>query len=228
MGWFRDTWYQLRYKLEDSFDWVKDRLGLSSYSSSVLENQIDVDKVLAEFRDKIQSDVSELEDHCMNEVSSLFRNLKDKTRSKFPDLLNIIDLEQKQAKKALKGTVLQYVKEHLSKNDERFLEVLKMQPGKAKSEALKMEEERVLEDANREFNQKLKIYAENILKEFNRRFDIRISNQDKQLEKSIKEMQKLEEESLRGKIDIDKLKDSCVPIMESGQCIISVLEMSLQ
>ena len=47
-------------KIERAVDWINDKLGGSSYVNSSVEDQIDVDKVLSEFRDSIQGDVDQL------------------------------------------------------------------------------------------------------------------------------------------------------------------------
>ncbi len=222
MGFFRSAWDWVCDKVEK----VKDFLGLGEkeYSRSI-EDQIDVDKVLADFRASIQPDVSKTEKQCMMDISTIFDGLKTKTKTRFPDLVEIIQDEQNKAKRDLEGTVMQYVKEHLSKNDSEFLKVLKMQPGKAKTDALGMKAERVIERAEVEFNKKLKKYAEHIMSEFTSRLDTRIINQEKEMKSSIEKMEKLEEEANEGKIDIDSLRDKCAPIMESAECILNVLEM---
>lgn len=224
MGWLSDARDWVCDKVATAVDWVKDKLGRKSYSSSSIDDQIDVDKVLADFRDRIQGDVDKSETKCMNNISTLFENLKVKTRSKFPDLVEIIEKEQEKAKSELSGTVMQDVKEHLSKNDPKFLKVLEMQPGKAKTEALELEAERVIGEAENAFNGKLKQYAEHIMEEFTTRLNTRISNQDEQLKESIEKMQKLEKEANTGVIDVDSLRDSCAPVMESAECILHVLE----
>ena len=64
---------------------------------------------------------------------------------------------------------MQYVKEHLSKNDRRFVKVLEMNPGQAKKEALNNEANRIIGEAEAYFYKKLKKYMEDIQKEFTER-----------------------------------------------------------
>lgn len=225
--WIRDRFDDVKYWVLDKFDSVKDMLGGYSYSSSDIEQQIDVDKVLAEFRDSIQDKVSEAEAECMKSISILFQDLKEKTSTKFPDLIEIVDSEQKKAEKALSGSVMKYVKEHISKNDEKFLKILEMPPGEAKIDALSRKTDKVIEGAKRAFGKKLARYEKHVLNEFTNRLDVRMTNQEVQMRKRIEEMQKLEEEANKGEIDMVALRDSCAPIMESAECIIFILETEI-
>ena len=43
----------------------------------------------------------------------------------------------------------------------------------------------------------------------------------------INELELLQAEAENGQIDVDALKDSCSPVMESAQCIINMLEMEM-
>ena len=226
MGFFsflRDVKDWIVEKVEDAIDWVKDKLSTKEYDDDDVEDQVDVDAVLAEFRESIQDDMDKTEKKCMGTISPLFNDLKEKTKEKFPDLIEIIEVEQESAEVELKGTFMRYVKEHFSKNDPKFLEVLKMQPGKAKKSALDAATERVFEEAEKAFSSKLKKYAEHILEEFTNRLNYRISDQEKQMNKRISELEKLKEEAETGQIDVDALKDNCSPMMETAECIINIL-----
>ena len=92
-------------KIERAVDWINDKLGGSSYVNSSVEDQIDVDKVLSEFRDSIQGDVDQSEKKCMSSVEGMFSDLKKKTKSRFPDLIEIIEKKQKQTQETLNGTM---------------------------------------------------------------------------------------------------------------------------
>ena len=80
MGLFRRIGGWVRDRIESAVDWVKDKLGISSYSSNRVEDQINVDKVLAEYRESIQPDVDHLEEKCMRKISTLFIELKNKSK----------------------------------------------------------------------------------------------------------------------------------------------------
>ena len=217
----------VKEKIEDAVDWVKDKLSRKEYDEDDVEDHVDVDAVLAEFRETIQDTVNEAEERCMESIAALFTDLTEKTQEKFPDLVEIIESEWQKAEKELKGTVMQYVKEHLSKNDAKFLRVLKMNPGKAKEDALDLATENVLNDAEKSFNAKLKKYAEHVLEEFSGRLNNRIADQENQMNARIRELEKLQLEAESEQIDVNALKDKAAPMMEVSECIIQIFEMEL-
>lgn len=214
-------------RIEDVVDWVSDKLSRKKYDEDDVEDHVDVDAVLAEFRERIQDTVNEAEESCMESIAVLFADLIEKTREKFPDLVEIIKSEQQKAEKKLKGTVMKYVKEHLSKNDAKFLGVLKMNPGKAKEDALDLAMKNVLNDAEKSFNAKLKKYAEHVLEEFSGRLNNRIVDQENQMNARIHELEKLQLEAESGQIDVNALKDKAAPMMEVSECIIQIFEMEM-
>lgn len=214
-------------KFEDAVYWVKDKLSNKRYDETDIADHVDVDAVLAEFRETIQGDVDQSEKKCMDSITVLFSDLIEKTQEKFPGLVDIIRNEQRRAEAELRGTVMKYVKEHLSKNDAKFLRVLKMSPGKAKKDALDLATDNVLNDAERVFNTKLKKYAENILQEFSGRLSNRIADQEMQMNVRIRELEKLKIEVESERIDVDALKDQSVPLMEASECIIRLLEKEI-
>lgn len=222
-----DAVYWGKEKIEDAAYWVKDNLSRKKYDEDDVEDHVDVDAVLAEFRETIQDIVNEAEERCMESIAVLFADLIEKTQEKFPDLVEIIKSEQQKAEKELKGTVMQYVKEHLSKNDAKFLRVLKMNPGKAKEDALDLATENVLNDAEKSFNAKLKKYAEHVLEEFSGRLNNRIVDQENQMNTRIRELEKLQLEAESGQIDVNALKDKAAPMMEVSECIIQIFEMEM-
>lgn len=223
----KDKVEDVKYAVEDAWDRIKDTFSRKKYDEDDIEDQVDVDAALADFKEVIKGDITDVEKDCMDSVTSLFSDLIEKTKDKFPDLVEIIENEQEKAQKELKGTVMKYVNEHLSKNDSKFLEVLKMNPGKAKEKALDSSAEQILTNAEKVFDSKLKKYAENVFEEFSYRLNTRIANQEEEMNKRIEELEKLQEEAEEDKIDVEALKEKCAPIMESAECMIQVLGMEM-
>jgi len=223
----RDGYEWLKEKAQDAFDWVKDKLSRKKYDEDNIEDQVDVDAALAEYRDRIKDDEATLEKECMDTISQLFSELMRKSKDKFPDLVEIIKSEQKKAEDELKGTIMKYVKEHLSKNNSRFVVALKMSPCEYKDQVLDDARERVFEEAREVFDSKLKKYAEHLLEMFTSRLNIRIATQEEQMNKRIKELEKLQVEAENNQIDIEALKEKSVPVMESAECIIHMFEMEM-
>lgn len=217
----------VKEKVEDAVDWVKDKLGGRKYESNNMADHVDVDRVLADFRKSIEADVEATETKCMENISEIFDELKMKTNKRFPDLVEVISSEQNKAEKELSGTVMRYVKEHLSKNDLKFFRILEMSPGSAKKEALGTYADKVIDEAEKNFNAKLSKYAKKILNEFTSRLEGRISNQQMQLENQILDLKNLEEQAKKGEIDVESIKDSSAVVMEASGCILSLLEMEI-
>ena len=215
----------IKKKTKDAIARLMNKLAEKKYDETSVTDHVDVDAVLAEVRISINDDVIKTEKKCMNTISDLFGDLIKKTNKKFPDLVEIIKYEQERAENELKGTIMKYVKEHLSENNSRFLKVLKMNPGQSKNDALNDAVEKVLMKAEKEFNLKLKQYAEDLLKEFKDRLNSRILEQERYMNYRIDELERLQEEAEKGKVDIDALKDQYTPMMESAECIIQLLEM---
>lgn len=240
-SWVADSWFGdkisdacdfVKDKVEDviidvqiGFDWIRDSLSGKSYDEGKIEDQIDVDAVLEEYKENIKKEVSETESECMKKISDAFLELMTEISEQFSDLVEIIKEQQTKAEKELQGTIIEYIKEHLSKNDPEFLKVLKMRPGKEKEEELENIYKKIRSDAVIEFSEKLKKYIEDLLSEFTNRLDIRITDQEKEMNQRITELKKLQKEAEDGQIDIERLKNHSIPIIESAECIIHLLEM---
>lgn len=230
-GWIADTvsnavvW--VADKVEDALDRITDLLGGSTYESSSMEDHVDVDKVLADFRKSIDADVQEAEKTCMESITKIFEDLKARTGERFPDLVEIINEEQKKAENELSGTVMGYVKEHLSKNDEKFLRILEMAPGAAKKTALGTYSEKVINGAEKHFNKKLSKYAKDILNEFTGRLENRISDQELQLKNRIEKLEDLEKKAESGELNVEEIKAGGAVVMEAAGCVLSLLETEM-
>lgn len=212
------------WTVEEKLDEIKNFFSGKKYDDTSLEDQIDVDKVLEEFRKKIEPEISQVEELCMEKIPVLFNDMREKVNSRFSDLVELLDEEQTKATKKLSGTIMKYVKEHLSINDEKFVKVLKMKQGHAKDEALDAVFERVLERAQTDFSKKLKKYVEYLQEEFTTRLEIRMSDEEEQMNKRINKLIELEEKAKRGSVDVEAVIDERAPIMETAQCIIVTME----
>lgn len=227
----KEKFDDIRYKIEDVVDSaiykVKSFFGKVKFDSKSVDSHIDVDRVFADYRNKINPDARKLEDECIQKVDLIFMELKSKVEYKFPDLADIIIMEKEKTDKDLSGTIMNYVKEHFSKNDSYIKTILEMPPGLERNSAMEKQIRRVLNNANTYFNNKLKKHTNNILKEVNNRLEMRISEQEKMMNKQINDLEKLEREIKKGSIDINKIINDSIPQIESAQCTISMLETLL-
>lgn len=217
-------YYSTTAILSVAIEEAKDKLFGRMFDDSRIEDHIDVDAVLAELRKNIQDDVRNTEDSCMNTMDSLFDNMLDESQSVFPDIVDTIKDEQEKARRELSETVMQYVKEHLSKNDPEFVKILQMNPCEQKKNLLDMTVNKVLDDAIHEFTEKLIKYAERIQHELSRRVEIRMNDREEQMNQKLQEYEELKEEALQGIIDVDNLVNKVTPVMEASQCLIYLLE----
>ena len=230
MGIFFDIYLELSYAaavitgtIENAISNVKDFFGGHKYDGS-MESTINVESELADFRDSIQPDVERTEEECMNKLDLLYNQLNSLVKDEFPDLSDMIELEKENARFRLSGMIMKYVKEHLSENDDKILEVLKMSPGPEKANKMEKQIKRVLNNAEKHFNKYLKKDAINISNEVNKRLSMRLSDQEKYMEMKINRLEKLENESKLNGVNVELIVNEISPQLEAAQCTISILQ----
>ncbi len=227
MGWFWDRicdaagW--VAEKVSNAVDAVKDFFSRKDYDEDSMEDQVDVDAELATFRNNIQDKIDEAEEKNMKEIAVILSDLKEKTKELFPDLVEIINNEQAKAEENLKGTIIKYIKAKLSKNNSELVNILKMPQGASKKTSLDGFINRVFDDAAENFKNKLKQYAEHVSEEFNKRLSSRLSDQEVQLEKHIRQLESLQKKAQTGQLNVEELKTKSAPIMESAECILQLI-----
>lgn len=203
---------------------LSEKLGGSSYDSNSPDAMAGVDKELSDFRKSIDKLATELEKQCMETIGELFNGLKKKTKDRFPDLVSIIDGKQKDAEEKLKGTIMKYVKEHLSKNDSDFLIVLNMPPGEDKQSALDKQSSKILEKAESFFCKCLSEQVKDIQKEFEYRLNSRLNEQERVVQERISFLERIEKQKKEGYVDKNRIENECIPIMDAAECIKVLLE----
>lgn len=223
----RNGFEKVKDKVEEIVDNVKGFFGDLSYNKKDVNSRVDVDRALAEFREKLEPYAYEAEDECMDNMSKMFDELNSLINEKFPDLAEMVDTEKMKAQKKLSGYIMKYVKLKLSQNDEQIRKVLEMQPGDSKGQAMKVQARRVVGEAKNEFNILLKKHTQIILDEVSERINIRINDQEERLDKKITELQELEKEMKKGAVDVERKINACSPAIEASSCIIDLLQTSL-
>jgi len=212
--------------LVDGLEKIGDFLGLNdrSYDLNNINDNIDIDACIAEYIQEHEGEIKSEEKKCMKGFSNFFDQLKRLTSDRFPDLVEIVEEEQKVAEKDLKGSVKKYIKEHLSKNDPEFRLVLEMEPGYEKDEALEGITKKIFKNANKEFKKKLKKHMQSILEDFSGRIESRMNEQEKQIGSLIDELEILKADSEKGQLNISRLKGEYAPNMESSACVIQIFD----
>ncbi len=199
-------------------------LGGKSYDKEDISDHINVDQELAQFRNDINDKVSDLENKRIEEIGTIFSNLKKSTQSSFPDLVEIINDKQTNVSIELKGTMMQYVREHISQNDDDFRTLLEMPKGYDKTSAINREIERITNEAQIYFYKRLVNYVKVIQQDFEYRLKSRINEQTNQLNERILFLEKLEKQAKDGNVDKVAVESRSIPIMESAECMRVLLE----
>lgn len=195
-----------------------------SYDFNSVDDSVDADAVLQEMKEEIEKKIKEEENVCMNIISSLFSELKEKTREQFPDLVEIIEKKEADAQTELKGTFIKYVREKMSTSNLRFRAILEKPASDQKSKEIDNACKNILKEAERLFFDKLKNYANDILREFTDRLNQRIINQEQQTNSKLDELQRLQSEAESGRVNIEALRDAGAPAVEAAGCILEELK----
>ncbi len=219
-----DAYYTIKWKIEDAWDDVKNFFGNKKYNDDSLDDQVDADKHLETFRNRIEEELNGIEEDCICEVDDLFSDLIEKTQESFPDMVEIIENIREEAKDDLRGIGIQYVKEHLSKNDIEFRNVLEMLPGSEKIAKLDSERDRIINEGKEQFYSRIIDYAKKIKDELDLRLSKRIRGQKRLLEEKELKYEELKKAMQKGDLDKSKIMNECIPIMEVSKCILECIE----
>ena len=228
-SWIADRISDVKDWVVDRVDDVKDFLFGRKYDSSKVSDQVNVDAALAKFREEHSPKVKEAEAAAMDTINEMFTILLN-TVEKYEflsDLSSLITYQQQQAEWKLKGTIISYIQEHLSKNNPDFVKILKMDPTPQKKEAIDAAFEKSIQQAYVEFGKQLTNYTGEVINEFEERINNKIKEQERQADREINELEKTMSDKKSNMVDIDKIEDECAPAMETAKCIIAVLEKAV-
>lgn len=190
MGFF--SW--IADRVSSVIDWVKDKLGGSSYSGSTVQERVDVEEVLSEFKEDLGKKAHELEEKCIDKAKKEFQEFSDKFKRQYPSSSEELDKRRRILLSELKGTITDYAQSHISENDPEFQKTLKMRPGKEKKETLENEINSIVISAEGTFYQKLQQAMGELHDEFERRLMADLKQKEDALEKQTKKYEDLEKE----------------------------------
>lgn len=220
MGFF--SW--LREKWED----FKDFLGLGSsgsYSGTVQET-VDIDKVLNDFRADISPEAEELEEKCIADVLSKFDDFVESEGRDYPELASALKKKKRGVTARLKGIIMDHINKRASTNDDEFREILEMRPGAQKTQALKKQSQKFLLEAEDLFKEKLQEEMHELNDELNERFSEALQNQEAQLHKKEADYQQLLESAERGQLDLNALEEDYILIADACSCMDYLFEQA--
>lgn len=195
-----------------------------SYVGDTTKEIIDIDKELNKFNDLIRPQAEEAEKAAIADAMEHFDAFAEDLQEAFPELVDVVRLRQKEARNDLTGTIMGYVKEHVSANDETFLAVLKMKQGDAKKDRINKRIRTIIKSAKREFRAGLQKKLRNLSEELNKRLQEKIEKEEEALNTINRKYTELEQQASADDIDFGKLEDECAPVIEATACIRGLLE----
>ena len=219
--WVSDRFDDAKNWIEDRVDDIKDFFGLGSresYSGSV-EETVDIDKVLNDFRTSISPDAKELEKKFLDSVLSKFDEFIESEGRDYPELVSALKKKKKSVASHLNGIIVNHINKRASTNDEEFRKILEMQPGTPKTQALKTQSQKFLAEAESLFKEKLQSEMAELNTELSDRFREALKSQEEQLESKARDYKRLLEDAERGQLDLNALEEDCVLIADACSCM---------
>lgn len=195
-----------------------------SYGGNTTKEIIDVEKELNNFKRQINPLAEEAEKAAVAEAMEHFDAFSEDLQESFPELVEVVSQRKKEAEQDLTGTIMSYVSEHVSANDEGFLAVLKMKQGDEKKDRIQRRIKTIIKSAEREFREKLKKKLKNLSDELNERLNEKIKSEEEALRSITDKYSELEKQASADVIDFEKLEEEAAPIIEASACIRNLLE----
>lgn len=216
-----DAFDWVRGKVEDAVDAVKDFFGLGSsgsYSGSVQET-VNIDKVLNDFRDSISPDAKKLEEDSISSVLGKFDDFIESEGRDYPELVSAIEKKKEIVVSHLNGIIIDHINKRVSINDDEFKAILEMQPGAPKTRALKKQSQKFLSEAEELFKAKFQKQIDELNAELSERFNEALKSQEEQLQKKEAAYQHLQDDAELGQLDLNDLEEDCVLIADACSCM---------
>ena len=119
------------------------------------EDYVDIGIALINFKDKIYNQTSDLENKRMKEIRVMCSDLSDATQNSYPELSGVINDIQKYVSDELKGTMMRYVENYISKKEDYYQSLLIIWDGSIKNPKIKKEMKSITNDAELYFYRQL-------------------------------------------------------------------------
>jgi len=228
MGFLGDLWEIASDLWESTKEWVHDKVedikeffdlgSRESYSGSVQET-VDIDKVLNDFRTSISPEAKELEGRIIDSVLAKFDSFIESEGHDYPELVSALKKKKRSVASHLNGIIVNHINKRASTNDEEFRKILEMQPGAPKTQALKTQSKKFLAEAESLFKEKLQSEMADLNTELSDRFREALKSQEEQLESKARDYKRLLEDAERGQLDLNALEEDCVLIADACSCM---------
>ena len=221
MSFFSDLWESAKEWVHDRVEDIKEFFGLGSresYSGSVQET-VDIDKVLNDFRTSISPEAKELEERIIDSVLAKFDSFIESEGHDYPELVSALKKKKRSVASHLTGVIINHINKRASTNDEEFKAILEMQPGNAKTQALKNQSQKFLLEAEKLFKEKLQQEMTELSEELSERFNEALKNQEEKLKNQEVAYQHLRDDAERGQIDLNGLEEDCILVANAYSCM---------
>lgn len=224
MGLFGNIWGWIKEKVGEVRDFVADLLGGGEYTGTSVQENVDVEKVLAKFKEDIKEEAEKAEIASIKNVMEGFEKFTEDLKETYPDLVDAIQKKRREVYSNLKGSIVSYAEKHISENDPKFKEVLKMQPGEEKKCALRQRMDTILHKAQESFNEKLDVAMAGLHDELSSRLTSELSAKERQLEKELQDISDLTKQVDSGSVDLEKYENERLVLSEVEACLKAILD----
>lgn len=147
------------------------------------EDYVDIGIALINFKDKIYNQTSDLENKRMKEIRVMCSDLSDATQNSYPELSGVINDIQKYVSDELKGTMMRYVENYISKKEDYYQSLLIIWDGSIKNPTIKKEMKSITNDAElcfyRQLISKIKEEISQLKKEANENMEERSNDTER-------------------------------------------------
>lgn len=208
----------------DAAGWVVDKLSGTNYDSSSIESRKGVEQALASFRSEISEQAREAEEASIYSAMSRFDEFAGTLEESFPELVDLVRKRQSETENMLTYTIINYVQEHISENDPDFQKLLEMEAGEEKKRKMSKRMQSIIDDAQDYFGRQLKQQIQLLNDELDVRLDQKINAQEELLRDTEKKYRLLTEQQSSEVLDIQKIEEECVPMVEAASCIQLILD----
>lgn len=194
--------------------------------SARTEDTKKINMILAEFSLKLEKKADEIEKTAIKESKVYFEELISELHNSESEIkinVNRIERTMSKVEKEIKGNLKLYISKRVSIDDSECLEVLKMNAGTEKENAMKDFSKKILQLGLKNLVQDIK----NVIREQN---DIitdviqeKLEDMKLNLDKKIQEFNMLEDSKLKTEEEVKKLKDELIIKMQLSEACIDSL-----
>lgn len=215
---FRDVKDWICDRIDDVKDFFSGLGNSGSYGGSV-EETIDIEQVLNELKDQYAPQAQELEKEQIAEVMGKFDIFAKEYRTEYPELVANLENKKADVRRELKNVIVDEFNKKFSINNDKFKKVLEMKPGTDKENAVEQSFMDFTEESVALFGDQLQKSMDALYNDVSVRFEEALRREGKNLDKQTKELEQLKSQAAEGKLNLDELKQKCIPVADACECV---------